>query len=298
MKTLVVVSGKGGTGKTSLTACFAVLAAPTVVADCDVDAADLHLLLDPTVERRHPFVGGRRARVKSGMCVDCGKCLELCAYDAIRRDGPGNGRFERTARVDPYGCEGCGLCARYCPERAIAFEESTKGRWFESSTRCGPMVHAQLGVAEGNSGKLVALVRDRARAIAESGPTSLPLVAGPPGVSCPVIASLTGATLVLIVTEPTRSALHDAQRVHRLAAQLALPTALVINKADIHPPTVAEVERWACADGLPLLGTIGYDPTVTAAQVAGVTVVEHAPDSTIAGDVRRCWDNVRSRLDG
>ena len=190
-KELVVISGKGGTGKTSIVASFAALAEKTVLADCDVDAADLHLVLDPKIVRRMSFSGGKRARIKPGHCTACGKCEELCRFDAIHFDGPGNGRVEKTFRIDPIACEGCGVCAWFCAEDAIEFAPVINGEWYVSDTRHGPMVHAKLGIAEENSGKLVSTVRKEAGAIAEQ----------------------RGLDLVLIVTEPTLSGLHDLGRV-------------------------------------------------------------------------------------
>ncbi|MFA5028413.1 MAG: ATP-binding protein, partial [Candidatus Methylomirabilota bacterium] len=207
MPELVVVSGKGGTGKTSLAASFAVLAERPVVADCDVDAADLHLLLSPAVLERHEFWGGREAVIRQADCRGSGVCRQVCRFGAVlAADGPdGLPRFT----VDPVACEGCGVCVWFCPERAIDFPERRSGEWMRSETRCGPMVHARLGVAAENSGKLVSIVRREARRIAQEADRRVVIVDGPPGIGCPVIASLTGATAVLMVTEPTLSGEHD-----------------------------------------------------------------------------------------
>ncbi len=213
LRELVVISGKGGTGKTSIVASFAALAEKAVLADCDVDTADLHLVLEPEIIKREKFSGGSRARIKSGHCTACGKCEAICRFDAIYFDGPGNGKVDKTYRIDPIRCEGCGVCAWFCTDQAIEFGPVVNGEWFISETRCGPMVHAKLGVAEENSGKLVSLVRTHAKKIAEDRKSDFVLIDGSPGIGCPVIASITGADLVLVVTEPTLSGLHDLQRV-------------------------------------------------------------------------------------
>lgn len=277
MKELVVISGKGGTGKTSIAASLAILARPCVLADCDVDAADLHLILSPEVQRREPFSASKRARIRPGHCTACGKCEELCRFEAIRFDGPGNGRVAKTFRVDTLACEGCGVCAWFCAEHAIEFSPAVSGEWFVSETRCGPMAHAKLGIAEGNSGKLVSIVRQNARKLAEERNLDLVIIDGAPGIGCPVIASITGANLVLIVTEPTPSGLHDLQRVAELARHFGIPTAVCINKWDLNPDVAAVIEAWAIEHGLAVSGRIRYDRIVTQAQIHGRTVAEYAP---------------------
>jgi len=295
MKELVVISGKGGTGKTSLVASFAALAGNAVLADCDVDAADLHLILDPQVERRESFTGGKRARVMSGHCVACGKCEELCVFDAVYFDGPGNGVVDKTYRVDPIGCEGCGVCAWYCPTDAIEFKEVVCGQWFLSRTRFGPMAHARLGIAEENSGKLVSLVREQARELARREGRELVIIDGSPGIGCPVIASVTGASLVLVVTEPTLSGLHDLERVMELGAHFRVPVVVCVNKYDINPRASDDIERVCREKGVETLGRIRYDPEVTRAMVAGKAVVEHT-DGPLAEDIREVWRRAEERL--
>ena len=200
MKELVVVSGKGGTGKTSIVASFAVLAEGAVLADCDVDASDLHLVLEPTVLREEEFSGGSRARILSDVCVGCAKCEQLCRFDAVRCDGPGNDFVEKTYRVDPIACEGCGVCAHFCPAEAIEFAPVVNGHWYVSETRCGPMVHAKLGIAEENSGKLVSVVRQEAKKTAGERGLDLVLVDGAPDIGCPVIASITASSLASTIS--------------------------------------------------------------------------------------------------
>ena len=295
MKELVVISGKGGTGKTSIVASFAVLAPGAVLADCDVDASDLHLVLEPTIVRREKFSGGCRARIMAGHCTACGKCEALCRFEAIFCDGPGNGRVAKTYRVDPLACEGCGVCAYFCPEQAIEFIPAVNGEWFLSETRCGPMVHAKLGVAEENSGKLVSLVRQEAKKVAEQGKRDLVLVDGAPGIGCPVIASITATNLVLIVTEPTLSGLHDLERVADLAARFQIETLVAINKADLNPDLSGQIEARAHQRGLNVVGRVRYDQAVTEAQIRKQAVVEYARDGA-AGDVRQVWSQVAARL--
>ena len=291
MKELVVISGKGGTGKTSIVASFAALPDKAVVADCDVDAADLHLVLDPTVRKREKFTGGSRARIMSGHCTACGKCEELCRFDAIYFDGPGNGKVAKTFRVDPVACEGCGVCAWFCAEDAIEFAPAINGEWFVSDTRHGPMVHAKLGVAEENSGKLVSLVRAEAKKIAGERNLDLILIDGAPGIGCPVIASITGSDFVLIVTEPTLSGMHDLGRVVDLTKHFGIPAGICVNKWDLNREIASAIEDDAVNRGLTAFGRVRYDRAVTEAQVHRKCIVEHG-DSGAAADVRQLWEAV------
>lgn len=288
---LVVISGKGGTGKTSITASLAVLAESAVVADCDVDAADLHLLLEPKVERREQFYAGHEAVIDQSLCDQCGDCYQECRFEAVQVSHDTSGD-PTSYRIDPVTCEGCGVCVRACPRGAIAFPESHCGEWMVSRTRCGPMVHARLGVAAENSGKLVSIVRKQARRVAEAERRELIIVDGPPGIGCPVIASLTGATKVLAVTEPTVSGEHDLARVFSLASHFDLPTAVCVNKWDINREMTERIERLAESRGMLLAGRIPYDPAVTESQVQKLTVAEQA-DSPAAGAIRRVWERLK-----
>ena len=265
MKELVVISGKGGTGKTSVVAALASLAGRCVLVDCDVDAADLHLIFEPKVIRREDFTGGSKARIKSGHCTACGKCEELCRFDAIYFDGPGNGPVSRTFRVETTACEGCGVCVDYCAAGAIEFAPALCGQWFVSETRCGPMVHAKLGIAAENSGKLVTQVRRTAQQVALNQGLELILCDGSPGIGCPVIASLSGASLALFVVEPTVSGIHDFRRVAQLAARLGVPGLLAVNKADLNEEIAEELEETAAKHAIVLAGRIPYDRDVTRA---------------------------------
>jgi MinD superfamily P-loop ATPase len=304
MKELVVISGKGGTGKTSIVSSFAALAEKPVLADCDVDAADLHLILEPTIKRRENFSGGSMARIIPEKCTTCGKCKEVCRFDAIFFDGPGNENVEKTFRVDPIACEGCGLCAHFCPENAVDFSPAINGEWFISDTRCGPMVHAKLGVAEENSGKLVGLVRSQAKKIAEEQEFDVVIIDGSPGIGCPVIASITGADLVLVVTEPTLSGLYDLQRVADLAKHFGIKMLVCVNKWDLNENITLRIEKLAEQRGAKVAGRIRYDKSVTEAQIRKKSIVQYSKDG-IAADIRRLWavvsdamkDPNRSKID-
>ncbi len=295
MKELVVISGKGGTGKTSVVASLASLAGSCVLADCDVDAADLHLIFEPKTIRREDFTGGSKARIKPGHCTACGKCEELCRFNAIYFDGPGNGRVARTFRVEPTACEGCGVCVDYCVENAIEFAPTVCGQWYISETRCGPMVHAKLGIAAENSGKLVTQVRRAAQEMAIRQDIELILCDGSPGIGCPVIASLTGASLALFVVEPTVSGIHDFNRIGQLSAQLGVPGVLAVNKADLNEQVAGEIETLAVRHGIAPVGRIPYDGAVTQAQIARKTVVE-ASNGPAARAIRQIWNNVERHL--
>jgi MinD superfamily P-loop ATPase len=294
-KQITVISGKGGTGKTSLVACFAALSRNSVLADCDVDAADLHLVVEPRVIRREPFTGGKRARIKADQCTVCGKCEELCRFDAISFDGSGNSIIEKAFRVDPIACEGCGVCHWFCPADAIEFLPAINGEWFISETRFGPMVHAKLGVAAENSGKLVSIVRSEARRIADERGCDLVLVDGSPGIGCPVIASVTGADLVLVVTEPTLSGLHDLERVADLTRHFGMPTMVCINKWDLNAGMSGNIEAMARQRGLHLAGRVRYDCSVTEAQVQRKTTVEYRQDGS-AADIRDLWEQIKAKV--
>jgi len=295
MKELVVISGKGGTGKTSIVASLASLARRVVLADCDVDAADLHLVLQPEIGHRQDFVGGSKAQIDPARCRACGQCAKWCRFDAVSADGPENGSHLTTCRIDPLACEGCGVCVDYCPWRAIELQPVVCGQWFVSRTRFGPLVHAQLAIASENSGKLVTHLRRTARRLAEERHLEIILCDGPPGIGCPVIASLTGADLALFVAEPTISGLHDLRRLAELAKRLQVPGMLAVNKADVNPDLTVELEQWARQQGLLIAGRVPYDAAVTRAQVAGQPVVE-VSDGPAASAIRALWTEVATRL--
>ena len=286
MKELIVISGKGGTGKTSLIAAFASLAQNKVLCDADVDAADLHLIMDPHVSRRADFKSGHLAVIDRSKCSECGQCLELCKFGAISDD----------FKVNPVDCEGCGGCVYFCPEEAIDFPENTCGQWFISDTRFGPLVHARLGIAEENSGKLVTLVRQESKKLAEQKDLDLILTDGPPGVGCPVIASIGGASAVLVVAEPSLSGIHDMQRVVQLAKHFKVPALVCVNKFDLNLDLTRNVENFARDEGLPYLGRIPFDPIFTKAMVQGQTIFEYNSDSSGGQAVKKIWNNLSEKL--
>jgi len=291
-KELVIISGKGGTGKTSILASFASLADAMVLADADVDAADLHLVLSPEVKRRESFSGGSKASIDESLCTGCGTCFEVCRFQAVLPVRGG-----QAYAVDEVACEGCGVCAYFCPEKAVDFSPVVNGEWFVSETRRGPMVHARLGIAEENSGKLVTLVRKEARKIAEEKGIPLLLVDGSPGIGCPVIASISGADLVLIVTEPTVAGEHDLDRVSDLTRHFGIPSMVCINKADLNPEVADRIEEKTRKTGLGFAGRLSYDPAFTEAQIEKKSVVEKG-DGRAAGELREVWREVREALDG
>jgi len=288
MKEIVVISGKGGTGKTSIVASFAALAGKKVLADCDVDAADLHLVLNPKIERREDFSGGKKARILEDECIACDRCIEECRFEAITYSRSENGN---VPSVDPIFCEGCGVCVRVCPVEAISFEPAVNGEWYVSSTNYGPMVHARLGMAEGNSGKLVTLIRQEARDIAEREGLEYIIVDGSPGVGCPVIASITGSDLVLVVTEPTLSGQHDLLRVAELTAHFRIPTVVCVNKWDLNPDITEQIEREAEGLGVKAAGRVRYDTAITKAQIVKTSVVEYT-GGAVSEDIKSLWRNV------
>jgi len=295
LKEIVVISGKGGTGKTSVVASFAALANNAVLADCDVDAADLHLILEPNIKQTYDFSGGKRASVITEKCIGCGRCEEVCNFEAAVFNGPANDVVDRTYTIDPVACEGCSVCFHFCPVDAIEFEEAINGQWFISDTRFGPMVHAKLGIAEENSGKLVSLIRKQAKQIATEQNKNLIIADGSPGIGCPVIASISGADFVLAVTEPTISAQHDLDRVIELTSHFGIPMAVCINKCDINPEITKAIEKSTEQKGLKLAGKIAYDISVTKAQIAGKSIVEYS-NNGLRNQIISLWESVLDML--
>lgn len=285
VKELVVLSGKGGTGKTSLTAAFATLADRAVLADCDVDAADLPMVTDPHVLRKESFFSGKEAIVDSKKCTGCGLCAASCRFDAFETDADG------TFRIQPVRCEGCGLCVQLCPEQAIRFVDRDCGHWMISDTRFGPMVHARLHAAGENSGKLVTLVRKEARRIAQEQHRDLIITDGPPGIGCAVISSVTGASAVVLVTEPSVSGLHDLDRVSALARSFDIPVYVCVNKADIDEKRTEEIRVRTEAAGNHFVGTIPFDEQMVHAQLVGKSAIEF-----IEGETRDRIENIWEKI--
>ncbi|MDO5483746.1 MAG: ATP-binding protein [Desulfovibrionaceae bacterium] len=280
MREIVIISGKGGTGKTSICAAFAHLAQNKIICDLDVDAPDLHILLDPAIRELTPFISGYKAAIRPADCVDCGRCAELCAFGAIaRRDD--------AWQVDPLRCEGCRVCASLCPQQAIDAKPSHCGDWYVSDTRFGPLVHAQLFPGEENSGRLVSQLKAVAREQAKKQGLETILCDGSPGTGCPVIASLSGAHLAVGVVEPTPSGRHDFTRIADLCRHFRIPLGVIINKADLNRQEAEAIAAQCQEDGLRLLGRLPFDPEVTRAMIRGQALTES--DNSIGNSLREIW---------
>jgi len=286
MKEIVVISGKGGTGKTSITASFAVLGGQeVVVVDCDVDAADMHLLLEPDFGNPETFFSGELAVIDQDLCIACNKCFEVCRYDAVKVE---DGRYS----IDEISCEGCGYCARVCPDEAITNVEQNVGNWYQSKIRTGSnMVHARLKIGADNSGKLVAKVKNEARKIATETGKEIVLVDGSPGIGCPVVSSLSGASFVVLVTESTMSGLHDLERVYELVKKFGIKAGCIINKADLNADVLRDLHSFLDREEIVLLAEIPYDEAFTAAITNGSTIVEW--DSSIKERLENCWSTIK-----
>ncbi len=284
MKEVVILSGKGGTGKTSIAGSFAALAKNKVLADCDVDAADLHLLLNPSIKEKNEFWSGQVALIDEEKCTQCGLCQDLCRFDAIH-----------DFKVDPVSCEGCGFCSHICPVDAITMEESLSGSWFISDTKYGRLVHARLGIAQENSGKLVALVRQQARQIAEGDGLDCIISDGPPGIGCPVISSLSGASLAVIVTEPTLSGMHDLDRIIGVCQHFSVSVIVCVNKYDINEDNTRHIESYCLSRRIRVASKIPFDNVVTEALVRGLPVVEYSKNG-VARQIEALWQSIASEL--
>jgi MinD superfamily P-loop ATPase len=285
MKELVVLSGKGGTGKTSIVACFASLAKSKVLVDCDVDAADLHLLLKPSVKEKKEFWSGRVAFIDKEKCTKCNLCQELCHFGAIND-------FE----VDPVSCEGCGFCYHICPVDAITMKDSMSGYSFVSETEYGYLCHARLGTGQENSGKLVALVRQYAKSIAQREKLDYIITDGPPGIGCPVISSLSGANLALLVTEPTLSGIHDLERVTDVCRHFGVPVLVCVNKYDLNEDNTNRIESYCHTEGIEVAARISFDNVMTEAIVQGLPVVEYT-DGKVTQQIKELWQILSVKLE-
>jgi MinD superfamily P-loop ATPase len=284
MPEIIIISGKGGTGKTSLTAAFAHMAADAVICDLDVDAPDLHLILRPEIRSRADFHSGHEAVIDPAACTACGLCAEMCRFGAVSNPPTGY-------RIDPLKCEGCKVCVQFCPAGAIRFPERHCGEWYISRTRFGPMVHAQLFPGAENSGRLVALLRQKARDLARESGRSLILSDGAPGIGCPVISSLSGTDFAVLVTEPTPSGRHDLERVAELCRHFKIPAGVIVNKADLNPENTIDIQRWCEAARTEFLAALPYDPAVTEAMVQRQAVTEFSTDG-LSMNIRRTWRRI------
>ena len=287
MRQIVVISGKGGTGKTVITGSFAALAKNKVMADCDVDAADLHLLLSPKIKERHEFKSGLTAKVNKKLCQQCGECITICRFNAISED----------FTIDPISCEGCAFCSFICPAEAIKMEQNLSGEWYISDTRFGPMVHAKLGIAEENSGKLVSLVRQKAKELAEKQNCDWVIIDGAPGIGCPVIASLSGIDCALVVTEPSLSGLHDADRVISVAKHFKAPVKLIINKYDLNTDITGKIEEYCHNNNIQIIGKVSFDESVVKATVQAKTIIEY-PDGKAKEEIIKIWGGLEREIKG
>ncbi|MBU2466815.1 MAG: ATP-binding protein, partial [Bacteroidetes bacterium] len=283
MHEVVVLSGKGGTGKTSVTASFSVLAAGnTIIADCDVDAANMHLLMDPKTQQQEAFYSGELAELDLASCISCGKCKESCHIDAISV-------IKDTYRINAFRCEGCGYCALICPTEAISMKARRSGDFFLSIARTGdPMAHARLDPGADNSGKLVAKVKTEAKKLAERYQRDFILVDGAPGIGCPVVSSLAGANYVALVTEPSASGLHDLKRLVEVLQKFRLKAGCIINKADLQPEQAEQIKAYCNEKNIDLLGSLPYDPAFTEAMIQGKTVVETS--AALKQKISRIWE--------
>ena len=287
MKQLTIISGKGGTGKTSITASFAALAKNAVIADCDVDAPDLHLLLHPEVVKEQEFIGSKISVIDETKCIKCGVCRDNCHFDAITPD----------LKVDAIACEGCGVCGVVCPVGAVAMVPRVSGKAFLSRTRYGFMSHALLNPGESNSGKLVTLVRQNAKIVAEKNRSGLIVVDGSPGIGCPVIACVTGVDAALVVVEPTMSGMHDLERVLRLLDHFHVVPFVCVNMYDINASNTARILSFCERNSAGVVGIIPFSPEVTRAMVAGRTIVEYLPDCAVSCEIKNMWGKLTEFLD-
>lgn len=282
---LAVISGKGGTGKSSVTSAFATLGEKLVVADCDVDAANLYLLFNPEYNTEQVYIGGHKAVVDHSLCTVCGICESYCRFDAIRE-------VDGKIIISETSCDGCFFCSRICPTDAITMVRSDKSRMYSGSFRNGMMVYGRLAPGEENSGKLVSLVRDEAKRVAAEKGMSTILLDGPPGIGCPVISTVTGVEKIVIITEPTMSGLADLKRVHEVARKFSGEVSIIINRYDLNETMADRIEGWCAEQGSTMLGRLPFDRRVTEAMVAGKSVTEMYPDTEISKMINKIWNNL------
>lgn len=282
---IAFISGKGGTGKSSICAAFATLDPRVVVADCDVDAANLYLIFNPTVEQEEVFIGGQKAVIDPVKCTQCGICIPYCRFDAISLK-------EGVVSISPVDCDGCFLCSRICPEDAISMISNDRSRLRSGNFRNGKMVYGWLAPGEENSGKLVSRVREKAKQIARAAQLSTILLDGPPGIGCPVISTVTGTDRVIIVVEATRSGLSDLERVAAIPAGSDINTSVIINKYDLNAEITREISNWCERHAIPVIGLLPYDDEVVRAMVHAKSITEWDPNSDISKEIRNIWQKI------
>lgn len=287
---IAIMSGKGGTGKTSLSAAFSTIEPNRVVVDCDVDAANLHLILQPETYVEEPFLSGHTAEIDYSLCTHCRLCASYCRFDAISLK-------EDRIWIDEVACDGCKLCARICPEQAITMVPSQNSRWYIGNYRNGKLIYARLAPGEENSGRLVSLVREEARKVAAETHSEVIIIDGPPGTGCPAIASITGAKMVVAVTEPSQSGLHDLKRLVELTANFHIPSFVVINKHDLNPAMSRKIVTWCLEKGIEMIGKIPFNDNIVEAMVHCKSVVEWDPESEPAKMAKTIWETVMDRAE-
>ncbi len=290
MKEITILSGKGGAGKTSITAAIASIAGHAVFCDNDVDAADLHLIMNPALREKHTFLGGWTAYINTSTCIDCGICSDHCRFVAIHPNG------HNKLEINPFKCEGCRLCERLCPVQAITSTQSTHNSWYISDTRLGVLVHARMGPGEENSGKLVAKVRKKAKELAIGSKANYLINDGPPGIGCAAISSLSGTDLVIMVIESTISGLHDAIRLFELVNSFSIPSYAILNKYDINPSSSLEIAEFLKSRSIPLLGRIPFDHRMVNAVTAGKTIIEFDEDLEVSKLIKECWRKLEEQI--
>lgn len=286
MKEITILSGKGGTGKTSITAALVSLADRPVICDNDVDAADLHLILTPEILKTNTFEGAWVAEINTEPCTDCGLCESYCRFNAIHLDA------EANREINPFKCEGCRLCERVCPEKAIKSEKSTNNYWYHSESRFGTFIHAHMGPGEENSGKLVTEIRNYSKKTAKEESAAVIINDGPPGIGCAAISSVSGTDLVLVVIEPTQSGFHDAKRIIELVTSFNIPVKALINKYDINREKSEEIEQFLKEKMIPILAKIPFDRRMVEAMIEKKTIIEYSPGSAVSDSIRQVWEQL------
>lgn len=285
MKQILVISGKGGTGKTFISGCLAAFLENKIMVDADVDAANLHLLLHPEIKESYEFIGGKVAKIEKEKCIECGACREICKFSAISED------FE----INPLFCEGCTICSYFCPEKAIILEDRISGKYFISETKYGPLIHARLGIAQENSGKLVAKLREIAKNLAEKEKRDFIVIDGPPGVGCPVMASMTGVDIIIAVTEPTLSGFHDLERILELANHFKIPVKVIINKFDLNLELSSKIEKILKEKNVEVIGKIPFSEEIVKSVKLGIPFIEYTEtfkkDIEIAENIKKIFNN-------